>query len=402
MFEVLIGLSLGINDSIFRLTPFSLVHAIPSLVLVAGLVIVFNLQSINLKTTAVYTSAGLLLYGLLLASLRYSIVYSKKGFIWMPILRQAGGFFLGIIIFISLLTYFKKKSLDHLLKVFLVSSFPFLIFGVIQRFTGILMPYYPRIQGVFYEPSYYGDYLVLAVGPFILWAIMNFKFFTLRFRGFTALMFLLWGTNLLFVESGTAILKVITLIPCLILFYPAPLKHRVALGGVLTLGLALVIFVFQGYVATVWGYAMEILEDPNKFFYYHTYYDRLYPIYPAITSLFSPQGFFGLGFGGDYFEFKNLYPAFTHENMLYTKPTLSFFNSYSSKVILYFGIFGVLWILYLIRSCLRTRNAVVKIALMNTLIATLFGVSNFSLPYIWLWLALSQAESKTISPEETA
>lgn len=337
--------------------------------------------------------SSLFAYGFCISGARFFLYYESLGFSKMPIARQAISFALGGLVFLGLKESF-RVSTDKVMRCILFSSIPFLFFGIYQRLTGFLAPFYPRIQGLFYEPSYYGDYLTLILAPTLCYQLINLKNNTNYTKAFIFLVSTLLLLNLLFVESGTAILKFLSFFIIATAFYPMSLKNKLYVTILASVFLIGIMFMFGGYVLKIWSLAIEVASEPNKFFKYHTFYDRFYPLYPALKNLLSFEGFFGLGFGGDYYEFTNLYPASTHKEMIATKPSLSYFNSFASKIILYLGFPGLIWYLSLYKKCLRINKYIVKIGLLNVLISSLWGVANFSLPYLWFWLALTKIEDE--------
>jgi hypothetical protein len=199
--------------------------------------------------------------------------------------------------------------------------------------------------------------------------------------------------NIFAAQSGTAVLKLISFITLYIFLSKYKLTKKILSLFLSFLFVGIVIYLKPGYIAAITKIAINVFNNPDLFFSNHTFYDRFYPIWPAIKSFFSFDGFFGLGFGGDYFEFKNLFPSSTHFQMITSKPTLSYFNTFASKIIIYFGIFGVAWLALQFHKAARSKNSLIKIACLNVLISSLWGVSSFALPYIWFWLALVDTDS---------
>lgn len=389
----ILGMALAIaaNDFLSRTLLPSVAQTIPMIVFFALAYLLFRYTEVLNLLKSRSALGWLLIYGIVVALLRYYLFYIPEQLTISPIARQSSAFFLGTLVYLALTHLFSEKTDSLGTKVLLVSV-PLLIFGVIQRATGWLTPFFPRVQSFFSEPSYYGDYLVLMVAPFFFKACFGLRRMSSRQRiaifGFGCL----FMVNMLFVESGTALLKLVTFLICFLCFYPMHLKLRIAVLGFGAIAFLGTIFLFGGYVLKVWSFATDILGNPDMFFRYHTFYDRLYPIWPALRNLFSFKAFLGLGFGGDFYEFKSLFPPSTHLEMIATKPSLSYFNSFASKIILYFGIFGFFWYISLFRSALRTKDHLFRIGLLNVLITSLWGVSNFALPYLWFWLALSHSK----------
>lgn len=388
MLAILYGICFGLNDFLLRIAQLPYIQTIPLAVFLSALILFYHRKRLCNYRFEALTFVGLWTYALVIATVGFILSYRAQGLTWLPILRQGASFFLAGIIFFGFRLSLVGRFID-VSTAMLVSALPFLFFGIFQRFSGVLAPFFPRIQGLFYEPSYYGDYLTLILLPSFV-HILETKDNRARFKkGYLLLIAILLVANIIFVESGTALLKVMTLAGILFCFYPARFKTRVLILFSAAIFFIGSVFIFNGYIQRVWDLALDTLNNPVNFFHHHTLYDRLYPVYPALKSLLSWRGSMGLGFGADYFEFKNLYPAITHADMIATKPSLSYFNSFASKIFLYLGIPGLIAYLYLFIICLKTRKPMIKIGLLNALLASLWGIANFSLPYLWLWLALA-------------
>jgi hypothetical protein len=389
---LLLGLSLGIDKFYANYLPYDFFGAIPLVLFPALIYVLINIKKIVWNDPIKKQLAFLTLYGLILAVSRYYYIYDRHELLIAPIFRQAVSFIFGSTLFIFFQLLFKKHDFNLVGKGICYSSIPFLFIGVSQHFNGNLVGFFPRIVSLFSEPSYYGDYLVLLILPFLVQELIKFRLLNLIEKYILGLITILWLMNFVAIQSGTAILKLGTLIVFLIAIFPLALRQRTLIFLSFTGFTLLFIFFFEGYAADSFHYGIRILSSPDLFLKNHTFYDRFFPIYVVFKNFLSLNGITGLGFGGDYYEFYNLYPKVTHEVMLLSKPTLSFFNSFTSKVVLYFGILGVLWFLKLFLFCLKTKSSILKVAILCTLISTFWGLSNFSLPYLWFWLALADKE----------
>lgn len=150
------------------------------------------------------------------------------------------------------------------------------------------------------------------------------------------------------------------------------------------------VFVKAGYVKEIWRYVTEVYRTPDLMYdlEYMTLFDRFYPLYSSIVQFTSWNRVLGLGFGGDYYEFVNIFPAQSHAAMKAIKPSLSYYNALTPKIILYLGVLGIAGLIWSSVKALRCKNPMIKIAMLNILITSLWGIANFSLPYFWLWFAL--------------
>jgi len=394
-FDLIIGFALGFADYFQRLTPFWFIHPIPLLSLISLIfALKFFLQRSWDELLPPKYLILLFFWGTTLGIVRYFLFY-KGEYVYLPILRQGTAFAIGIITY-QVLRSKINSSFEKIALTISLTSIIFLIIGTYQYFTNHVVGYFPRTQALFTEPSYFGDYLVQAVAPCLIACFLKWKTLSLKIQMALIGAAFLWSLNFIFVQSATAILKMGTLALCFFVFYPSTIRSKVLPSLIGFAILFLVLFLNQGYVGAVFTMALEVLEKPDMFFKYHTFYDRFYPIFATFKELLTFPGIIGHGFGGDYYEFKNLFPVSTHAEMVATKPTFSYFNSFAPKVILYLGLPGLIWIFYLFKRGFQTKNFMIKIGLMNILICTLWGVSNFSLAYVWLWLAMSDLNQKEI------
>lgn len=397
-FILFYGLAFGIDKAYSIFFPYEFLRGIPFILYASLFFLTINIEQIDWRTKFNYYSLGLIAYGVSVGIIRYFAFYQEKGYVWQPILRHSVALTFAIFIFIAFRESLKKISLENLGKIVLLTSIPFLLIGLYQQITQQKVGVYPRAVSLFSEPSYYADYLVLILAPFTLNLITKIHNMNKKELGITISYCSLWLTNLFATQSGTGILKFGCLLGIAFMFFPFQMKSKIRIGLTIVVLFTAGLYTKRGYVIALIEYAFEVYTYPETFFQYHTFYDRFFPIYAAIKNLWSLDGLIGLGFGGDYFEMTNIYPASTHAEMISQKPTLSFFNSFASKIILYFGVFGVVWITSFFIKAFKTKDFLVKTGLISVLLASLWGVSNFSLPYIWFWLALSYLDlEKTLA-----
>lgn len=386
MQNFIIGLSLGIDNFFFNFLPLAAMRSIRLISLVSFLLLILNFKRIKLRTLQNKMMLGIFCWGIGIAICRYSLKY--EDLLIMPIFRQAIAFLLGWTLLIVFRDHLAKTGLKNISFAIAVTSIPFLLLGIYQQCVGHLIGYFTRVISTFTEPSYFADYLILTICPFLIFCFSDFKNYSRNKKWLIISTSFLWFANLVFVQSGNAVLKLATLAFCFLLFYPMRLKLRLIIFSIVAAFVFFLVFIYKGYVNALLVYVLDIYNNPSAFFRIHTFYDRFFPIYAAIKNLFTIEGFLGLGFGGDYFEFKNLYPPSTHAVMLEAKPTLSFFNSFAGKVILYFGFLGLCGLLYLFSLGFKLKNSLLKVAYLNVLISSLWGIANFSLPYFWIWFAI--------------
>lgn len=386
-FLLLFGLSFGIDKYYASFLPYDFFKGVPFTFILFLFLCPFFFKNLVVKSKFNFLFLSVILYGVIVGVLRFFILYHQD-FIFLPILRQAVSLSIGLALLILFQSIYRNISLYKTAITIVISSIPFLMVGLYQHLTNYQVGYYPRVVSLFSEPSYYGDYLVLLLAPSMLVIMQNFKGIKTSQKVVYFAYISLWLLNLYATQSGTAVLKILTLGFLFFCFYPIKFSWRIWIVSTFIFLMTFALYIKRGYVVAIIEYAFEILSYPERFFEYHTFYDRFFPIYAAIKNLFSFDGVWGLGFGGDYFEFRNIYPPSTHAEMMNQKPTFSYFNSFAGKIVLYLGIFGVIGLINLFYKAFKNKNPLLKIGLLNVLIASFWGVSNFSLPYIWFWLAL--------------
>jgi hypothetical protein len=353
------------------------------------IICLYNFRSLNLiKPTLIFISA-LFFYGITV----YLLTYKKYG-LYSPLLRQMLSFIAGGGLYLSSSLIIKEYKFSKLSSTILKCSIPILFLGIIQKITGFGYVAQDRVSALFSEPSHYGDYLVLLIAPFLIFELTNIKKRKNNYRIIVSIIFLLWGLNLIFVQSGTAILKMGSLIVLMFFIYPKFLKQKLMLlffGSSLTI---IASFVENSYVSNLIKIGFEILKSPDYFMKSHNFYDRFYPTYGVLKFIAESKNIFGYGFGADYFEWKNIFLPSQYEAQIIMKPYGSFLNSNFSKVFLYFGILGLAWIVYLLKIGLKSKSPILKISFLNIFLACFWGVASFAQPYLWFWLAIIENYGK--------
>lgn len=385
----IVGLALGMSNYLSTLLPFGFLHPIPLIAFVSLFTLPFYFFKTRPQIPRVLT--GLLIFGTIVAVVRYFLFYQGQ-FQTLPILRQATSFTLGIMLLMFFRHFFAKFKILEIAEGILSCSLIFLFYGLYQKITDQIIVGHYRIKGLFQEPSYYGEYLVLILIPFLFYSILNFKRLDRLMKVITLLALILTTLNIVYVQSGTAILKIISFVFIGFIFFPTKLKYKAAVSLLTICSIAVLVWMNPGYVHQIILQSCAIIKNPELFMMNHTFYDRFYPIWAAVKNFFSFAGIIGLGFAGDYFEFHKLFPPSTYTEMMIHKPMFSFFNSFASKIILYFGVLGIVFLGLLFKKSGKIKNPVVKIGYLNVLISSLWGVSSFTLPYIWFWLALAERE----------
>lgn len=363
------------------------INSIPLTAIFLGFFLVVNYRELRRPPQFVWVIAGLACYGMLVGLVRYLLIYRSEGFLIGPVFRQTAGFSVGLLSLLGFCVFLPMQNAQRLVKVILLTALLPLCLGVYQVLSGQTVGHYVRITATFQEPAHFGDFLIFILLPMFFMSLSHAQ--TLRQR----LLHLAYGLLLLFnilgIQSGTGLIKIALMMAWAMLLAPMGRKLKLTLLAMTAVFMALIIYVGSGYVQELIGLAYQVWNNPNVFFQHNTFYDRLYPIYPALKNLLDPIGLFGLGFGGDYYEFKNLYPTSVHAEMLNMKHSLSYFNSFASKVVLFFGFFGVLLLGLMAKTAWKAPSPWTRTVALTALTCTLMGLSNFALPYLWFWLAMS-------------
>lgn len=326
-------------------------------------------------------------YGIVLSLVRFYVFYSAESMVMNPILRHFASLTLGLILLSIFIQVFKTKDFFEVSKGVVFGSTLPLVFGIIQYLAGHDVGGSKRVQSFFSEPSYYGEYLVLIVIPCLVQIYMHYKNESTKMRWCYNLISGMLLINLIISQSGTLILRLVTLLFLFLLFFPISKKIKLSAFILISLIIGITSLSNESYVFGRFQNALQILENPNSFFKYHTFYDRFYPIFSSLKSM-SNYFFIGTGFGGDYFEFKNLYPLEVQPELLSRNPSRSYFFSFGPKLFLYFGIFGIFIYFYFLQLGRRCHDKIIMISFFSVMVSSLWSISNFSLPYIWFWLAL--------------
>lgn len=397
---LIMGLLLGVDKFYSTFLPFPFLSAVPAVSLFSLLLVLYRPDHFDWKNTVSHSIMFLTLYGLLLALGRFYFKYQDGEYFLLPIFRHAGALLLGLTFFNAFMKVIKEISLQRFAQIIISTSVPFLLIALYQLMIGQKVGHFTRVTSLFSEPSYYGDYLVLLLIPCFLFQTLDIRNVDKKYRNLTYIYGGLLLLNLLAVQSGTAILKCMVVLVLILFFYPINFRFKLIVSIVLPVAFLLYAIIHDTYTYQIGQFVIQMFSDPNIFFQHQTLYDRFFPNYAAVKSLFSLKGLFGLGLGGDYFEFERIYPSQTHYIMRLDKPSLSFFNSYFSKIILFFGVFGVAWLFYLFRKAFQVQTPTLKIAFFSVLISGFWGVSNFALPYIWLWLAFTISERRAITEKK--
>ena len=385
-----VALALFLDNFLFRSHENVSLHPIRFILIVAIVICVTNFKKLELKSWLMKSLLALACWALAIALVRFFLYYSELNMAFSPILRHFAAFSLGIVVFKCFQILRDKYSFEQISTYIVACSIFPLALGFFEKASGQMIGKFPRIDSFFSEPAHFGDYLILLVAPLLIGQLSRWsrlpKALKLAYTSLAAGLILC----ILFLQSGTALLKFGTLVFLFVCFYPLKKRFKFSIAATALMIIVYVTFFKQGYVNAILGYAIKIYNDPSLFFHpmHYTIFDRFYSIYSATTNLFSLRGVIGLGFGGDYYEFKNLFPESVQGDLVWIKPTFSYFNSFTSKVFLYFGVAGVTWFIFLLIRSFKCRNVILKIALLNVLIASLWGLGNFSLPYVWFWLSM--------------
>lgn len=323
---------------------------------------------------------------------------------YIPFFKQTISFSIGIILFFYLSTFLKKYDMKTIISNALISSVPFLCVGLFQLVLEKKVFSHVRSIGLFSEPSYYAQYLTCFIFPFFV-GINSFAHdYRSKFLFFLISLFAVF--NLIWTQSGTGLLAFLMLGFFYFLFIDKKklYKTKIAIPSVLAVS-ALVIFSISqedSYVKMMSMRMLDVVTGKTPATELHSFYDRFYHLVLVLSYNLDLSYFFGHGFGSDYLYFNRLFPTEIQSQMILDKPTLSFLNSFLSKILFYNGLFSVLFYAYAIRLTLVSKNFFNKVGLATTIVTSIWGIANFSIPYFWFWLALAYNEYLVISPKASA
>lgn len=343
-----------------------------------------DLRSFNFRKRSFLFFTSLLLYGLFL----FLFNYSSHGN-YYPMIRQLISLLGGIMIYLACMVVHKRLPLNELADVLNILSFPILLFGVTQKIYYLFTGSGSRITVFFTEPSHYGDYLVLIVLPFIFYRALNEYKDLSRNSSFTFGLIILFLLNMIFVQSGSAILKLSSLVAIFFVLTPGYFFLKIVTAAGLSLLLLASYFVPNSYVKYLVDFSISSLNGPGQFLMHHTFYDRFYPLFGSISHLYETNNIFGLGLGADFYTVKEIFLPDQYSSQLYMKPYGSYLNSLFAKFVLYFGFYGAFGLCFLSSLGLRRSNYFVRIFFLNVFFAGLWGISSFASVYFWFWLSLS-------------
>ena len=384
IFIFILGLSIeNILRGFIQVQTFSLA------LLIAPAVLVTNFRKINFKDPNLIFVLTLLSYGFIV----FVASNSKYGQ-FSPLIRQIISLVGGICLYLATIFVNERLSFKEISSTTLLCSIPALMIGIFQKITGIGSFALGRVSSLFSEPSHFGDYLVLLVAPFLFYEFINLQRRSKNNKISFSIVSTLWVTNLIIVQSGTALLKICSLILLIFIFYPKLYKQKIIALTILSSAIFTAVFIKNSYVQNSIFIGIDIIKNPTSFMNYHTFYDRFYPIYGVCKLMAETKNFFGFGLGSDFFEWKNIFLPTQYHAQLILKPSGSYLNSNFSKVILYFGLLGCSWIIYLFRKAFKLKSPLLKIYFLNILITCFWGISSFSQPYLWFWLATVEVSNK--------
>lgn len=377
----------GIENVLFGLAG---VQSFSLSLLLSPIIILLNLNRVNLQNSILKFGIFLLAYGTIVFYSHYS---SEESF--SPLVRQFLALAAGGCIFLAMKVLTVGIEKDRLSQILLITSTPYLLLGLFQKLRVLTNPFEGRVSSLFTEPSHYGDYLVLLIAPFLYFEVRDFGKRDENWKYFFGACVILWVLNFVFVQSGTAVLKVVSLLFLILIFQKNFLKQKLLLVAVVASIGTISLFVENSYVRNLLQIGIDMVANPHKFLQQHTFYDRFYPMYGVSKHLVSSENLFGYGLGSDFYEWKHVFLHEQHQAMIEMKPYGSFINANFPKVILYFGLAGIAWIVFLFRKSLRTNSSFLKMSLVNVLLSCFWGVSSFAQPYLWFWLALVDNDDTT-------
>lgn len=352
-------------------------------------------KEIDFKDNNLRILIFLLGYGSILFLFNY---YDRSNF--FPLIRQSISFCCGIALYVSCHLLLKKLAFEKLVKLVCLSSCPVLVLGIIQRILDFKTINNSRITVFFTEPSHYGDYLVLIVLPFFVLNIANEIKVNNKISLFSVTGLSLFVVNLILVQSGTALLKVISLALISFVFVRGYFRLKLLVVFFISLVLVAAYLLPGSYIKYLVDYSLGFISNPEFFLKNHTFYDRFYPLYGVVKFLVHEKNIWGVGLGADFFEWKEIYLPQHYEPQLLMKPHGTYLNSMGSKTVLYFGFIGFFLFSYFSFAILKLSDSFVKIVGLNVFLTALWGIGSFASPYLWLCLALTKFRTSKVSYEK--
>lgn len=138
----------------------------------------------------------------------------------------------------------------------------------------------------------------------------------------------------------------------------------------------------------------EVINAGKLVYGFPSLVDRVYPIFYSIKSLLNGY-IFGMGPGADWL-FKDIVfdPSFLNAVLPY-KSSTSIMNSFTAKLMLYWGIIPFILIGEWIRRVTKvsdfsnSKDRMYLFILASVFSNSFFGLGNFTFPYVWFWIGVS-------------
>lgn len=289
-------------------------------------------------------------------------------------MRQAIALALGFTTFLMFLDAIARLGVHSACRWIVVGCIPSLLVGAVQYAQG-----QTRIQGLSPEPSLLGDMLVLAFLPACVYSGLTIhKRLAAFFSGSFALMVAF---------SGTAMMKALFEL----LSFFAVRGNLVRGAGIAAVAMSIMWGILllnpDNYIFHLWNLFQSFLDSGTLVG--GSFIDRFFGFVGPVSLLDQPEGWFGLGLGGDSVYFRDMFSAATAEGILAVKVGLPQISSHQGKMMLYGGLLG--YALYLAAWWVAWRAAPARhparFMIPTVFAASVFSLGPFFLPYVWLWLA---------------
>lgn len=291
-------------------------------------------------------------------------------------LRQGVSFVLGLTTFAMFQDALLRVGHGAAFRWMIIGSLPSFVLLPFQAFTGAF-----RVQGFSSEPSYLGDMLAFSFLP----AVAAAKLPTQGMR--RALMFL--GVLTLFSTfSSTGFMKLALVLLCYFVSTGRALRGLVLVTLAFTITYGLLSLWPENYVFSTFSELYSVYQDSGELLNI-TFLDRYMALMGPLSMLNRPIAWLGMGLGADSVYFDHLFDAVTAEAIRSVKWGAPSITSLQGKTLMYAGVWGYLAYLgtWAVAWKSAPRKHPARFMLPAVFLASLFSLSPFFIPYVWLWLA---------------
>lgn len=320
--------------------------------------------------------------------------------------RQMMGLVLGLASYAFFRYIHGKVKVQSLTSLVYGSSLPALFLGVYQFLNDVRISNTPRIYSFFSEPSHYGWYLTLFIFPFILNDLKLLLTHKEKITWYKISYFILFFLNFVECQSGVAVLSMILLLVLValtlswrirltfisllfLLFFLSLRPHRMLKEGI-------------NFQTSYVGHLFSLLKNPEVILTEETFFARIIPTINASQSLTSAMGIMGSGIGSDEHAAERWMDPQMINQIKRSKAGGSLFAAFYSKIIFYFGIWGLFCYLVISFWGLKHLSFFSAPPLLTFLGLGLITLGNFSLPYLPFWLALFFQENLELKNKQKA